>query len=356
MKKIHWINCAKFIAILAVLMDHTYNILYTNKDYRILSYFSVSLFILLSGQTAYLSICKHPMGWFKTFVNMSKKLVLAYSISVFIYMIVRHHFFAAETYLNYLIHFNVVGAHYFVFLYLQLAVIAKALWNCINFVRGKKWEILWEGFILAGIIFVSYLTTNYTDMFSIYGGGGKLLGGTYLILFYLGMLLQRYYHCWAGHTSIIKSAIVSTVSICALIMWGKFECMNRFRIDRLIPFGAGINPPSISLITMAVIVMFVAYGVFTLLEQCKFTRWLTVFVSRMGEYTMYIFLYHMLLIQYVFENITIENCCIRIITCWGGVIIGSIAIAVLLKLIKKGCYQIAHSNHHEMIEDNPKSI
>lgn len=118
MKKIHWINCAKFIAILAVLTDHTYNILYANKDYRILSYFSVSLFILLSGQTAYLSICKNPMGWFKTFINMSKKLVSAYSVSVFIYMMVRHRFFAARTYLDYLIHFNVVGAHYFVFLYL----------------------------------------------------------------------------------------------------------------------------------------------------------------------------------------------------------------------------------------------
>ena len=318
MKKIRWINCAKFIAILAVLMDHTYNILYANKDYRILSYFSVSLFILLSGQTAYLSICKNPMGWFKTFINMSKKLVSAYSVSVFIYMMVRHRFFAARTYLDYLIHFNVVGAHYFVFLYLQLAVIAKALWNCIYFVRGKKWEVLWETIIFTGIIFVSYLTTNYTDMFSIYGGGGKLFGGTYLILFYLGMLLQRYYQCWAGHTSAIKSTIVSTVSICALIMWGKFERINCFRIDRLIPFGAGINPPGVSLITMAVIVMFVAYGVFVLFEQYKYTRWLTVFVSWLGEYTMYMFLYHMLFIQYVLEDIIIANHCIKIMI-WGGI-------------------------------------
>lgn len=54
-KQIEWINGAKFVAILAVLVDHTYGILYNNPDIAKATYFSVALFVLLSGMTSYLS-------------------------------------------------------------------------------------------------------------------------------------------------------------------------------------------------------------------------------------------------------------------------------------------------------------
>ena len=58
-EQIKWINCAKMVAILAVMTDHTFDVLYTNSKIAMASYFSVSLFIILSGMTSYLSYSKN---------------------------------------------------------------------------------------------------------------------------------------------------------------------------------------------------------------------------------------------------------------------------------------------------------
>lgn len=61
-----WIDCAKFAAIVAVMIDHTKGILYADMDVAIASDYSVSLFILLAGITSYLSaekyVCKNAGG------------------------------------------------------------------------------------------------------------------------------------------------------------------------------------------------------------------------------------------------------------------------------------------------------
>ena len=57
--QVKWLNCAKCMAILAVIVDHTNGILYTNPHIALASYFSVSLFILIAGMTSYMSDLRH---------------------------------------------------------------------------------------------------------------------------------------------------------------------------------------------------------------------------------------------------------------------------------------------------------
>ena len=54
-----FVDFGKTVAIIAVLVDHTYNVFYSNQDISILSWFSVSLFIMLSGITLWNSNEKH---------------------------------------------------------------------------------------------------------------------------------------------------------------------------------------------------------------------------------------------------------------------------------------------------------
>lgn len=51
LKRIQWIDCAKAVAIVAVAVDHSNRVIYTNPAIAKASYFSVTLFILLSGIT-----------------------------------------------------------------------------------------------------------------------------------------------------------------------------------------------------------------------------------------------------------------------------------------------------------------
>lgn len=61
-REVVWLNCAKFVAIFAVMIDHTNGILYTNQEVAWASYFSVSLFILISGITSYKTRMRY-MKW-----------------------------------------------------------------------------------------------------------------------------------------------------------------------------------------------------------------------------------------------------------------------------------------------------
>ena len=46
-----WVDVAKFMAIIAVMIDHTNGLLYTNQHVAYFSYYSVSLFIVVMGMT-----------------------------------------------------------------------------------------------------------------------------------------------------------------------------------------------------------------------------------------------------------------------------------------------------------------
>lgn len=48
-ERIEWIDCAKLIAIVAVAVDHCNGFLYTKPIVATMSYYSVSLFVLLAG-------------------------------------------------------------------------------------------------------------------------------------------------------------------------------------------------------------------------------------------------------------------------------------------------------------------
>ncbi len=55
-QQIGWINCAKFFAILAVLVDHVKGILYEDETIQYIFFYSVTVFIFLAGMTAYYSL------------------------------------------------------------------------------------------------------------------------------------------------------------------------------------------------------------------------------------------------------------------------------------------------------------
>ena len=137
-REIEWINFAKFIAIVAVLFNHSYGVLYFNERICTLSYFSVSLFILISGILSYKSIIKHQLSWFKTFWRSIKKIIIAYLVSTLIYYVWINKFFDLSQYTQLILNFNISGPFYYVALYIQLMLISKPLFNIIDKIPMTK--------------------------------------------------------------------------------------------------------------------------------------------------------------------------------------------------------------------------
>ena len=309
MKKIKWIDCAKFIAIIAVLVDHTEGILYHNNSIAIGSYFSVSLFIIISGMLMYISNEKHQLKWIDTFARSSKKIVMAYLIANLVYLLWIDKFLDIKKYCGYVMHFNLSGPFYYVFLYLQLMLVSRFLFDLLNKVV-KKYGFIGEGILGGFVLLFGAWATNYTNILDIYGGGGKLLGGTYLFLFYIGMVFSKH-HFFENRS--LKRVILFTLSgILLWFVWWNFECRNQFGLDSKLPFGNGLNPPSISSSVMAIIVLCSCFGIFSLLLYIPYLKLIVNFVAWLGKHTLYIFLYHRFFLDYILVLFDLQtNCKLR---------------------------------------------
>ncbi len=332
--QIKWINCAKMVAILAVMIDHTQGILYTNPKIGLASYFSVSLFIIISGMTSYSSYCRKNTKWKS--IHKCGNILLDYAVATFIYLVAKTCFFDLSRYVQLLVGFNASGPFYFVLLYIQLTLIARFMFNYLQRCSEKEHKgLLYEVWGFLGVIVVSYLTTNYTNIFNIYGGGGILLGGTYLILYYLGMFIMK--HGFLNDISLRKSVQFMILFGGTWIIWWYFVlCPHRGAVDAFFPFGKGINPPGICLMISAVLMLGFLFGFFTLLQRFNVTKWLVDVTNQLGSHTLYIFLYHRFFLDFVLRrHVIIDNIQLKRIVYLSVMIGGSIMLNMLRDKITK---------------------
>ncbi len=294
-KDIIWINIVKLIAILAVLTDHSEMILYNDPSIAIATYFSVTVFVFVSGMMTYGSIHRHDLPYVDYLKRSLMKVIPGYLVVVFIYMLVMcGGYFDLKTYFDNVLSFNVSAHFYYISVYIQLMLISVPLVRLMDRFRGRY---MWLNELLIGflILLFSIWSNNYTNIFYIYGGGGKLLGGTYLTVFYLGMLAGK--HEWFNERNRNVYIAVSIVSCLGIFLWWRFECRDHYGLDRRLHLGDGVNPPGVSTIIMAMLVLTLCFCVTNLLEKRKITEKLTNILSKIGRHTFYIFLYHRIVLD-----------------------------------------------------------
>lgn len=334
--RIEWIDAAKFFAILAVMTDHSYKTLYTDRRIAFLSYFSVSLFILLMGLTCSLSYQSDPVNIAKKVRKQCKGLLIPYIAATFICTAAERHFFDFSVFWEHLIRFNAAAPFYYVILYLQLLLVTPLIYRWFSLTDKKKPAILMETAGLLPVLLICFLTTNYSNILNIYGGGGKLLGGNYLLLLYLGMWFGKYYHSLSPKPAVKWAGFV--LSLAAAAGWGLFLCRDQFRLDSHLPFGAGMNPPGISLCTHAALIFAAFYFLGEILKDhgTGFPARVFRVMSLFGRHTLYIFLYHKLIQQQVrlfskSTGIRIHNLGLRAVFYFALMIGLSLLLEILMK-------------------------
>ena len=161
----------------------------------------------------------------------------------------------------------------------------------------------------------SALTTLYSNLFGIYGGGGKLFGGTYLILAYVGMVFAPYLiKSWASKYLVALAACETILWLGVLRHCWACETVEEFlHLDAEFPFGAEINPPGVTLMCYAGIVLLWCFSMGFICEvDNSFTGKIIGLLKRIGENSLYIFLYHRLILDYfLYPYIVIENIWVR---------------------------------------------
>jgi len=308
MERLIWVDCVKAVAILAVIVDHTYTVLYENQKIQISSFFSVSLFILMMGVTTWISEERQTnVEKSQQIRKRIKKIGIPYVAATFIYTLVEDRFFEANEFLKKVVFFNATGPFYYVALYLQLIVINVFLYDVIKKSNESKYSVVYKAMMLILMLPVASWAVNYSNIYGIYGGGGKLLGGTYFLLSYVGMLIAPWLLKKKGR---VYLGILTGISSMLLIRWYLFVYTDNFHIDSCLSFGLGKNPPSVTLAVMAILVLLFSYGVFSLwsLSNNKFVLRLENWISMIGKNSLYIFLYHRLILDYYLKiKVNMDN-------------------------------------------------
>ena len=334
-----WVDIAKFMAIIAVMIDHTLGILYSDGYVQFFSFYSVSLFILIMGITSWWSYNKNNGAMHRKVLNKCLKILRPYAVATIIYSIFSDRVFNFEAILNRFIHFNASPPFYYVLLYIQLVVISPLLFYVFKIAGEKKLGLAIELIAFLVVLGISSLTTNYSNILGVYGGGGKLFGGTYLILLYLGMWFGKY--CNRISVNSIIAGILSAISCGCAIAWFCFISRDSFNIDSKIPFGGGLNPPSISLGLYAVLVASTLYFLELFLKRFPNSLPLKIIdkIAFIGKHTLYIFLYHRFFLDIVFPRVSamtgmvIGNWWIKRIVYFTCMIAGSMLIEYILEKI-----------------------
>lgn len=239
--------------------------------------------------------------------------------------------------MKYVTRFGISGPFYYVLLYIQLVLICPFLYKLFEYADTKKTAWNWEFFFMLLVLVVSGLTTNYTNILSVYGGGGKLFGGTYLFLFYIGMWFGKYYH--KIQMKRLPAIILFEVGVVLTIFWWSFIAANGCKIDIYFPFGDGKNPPSVTFSLYAILWAITLYSAQIVLDSTDSKIMKEIFsgFAYMGKHTLYIFLYHRFFLDIVFVRIRnnlgieIEIAWLRTIVYFGCMILGSYLIEILFE-------------------------
>ena len=295
MKREKWIDIGKFIAIFGVVLDHTAPILGEDKFHdpiKSSSFYSVTLFIILAGITLYMSFensnrQNFPINYL---FKKSKVILIPYIVATIIFCVYKESYFYFETILNRLIYFNAAIHLYYVFLYLQLLCISPILYKIIKNINSSKHSLLKHILFLTIIMFLSIVFTKYTNILNIYGGGGKLLGGTFLTLYYFGMLFASKILYKPRKKAWLKSFIFFTLFLFLITAIIKTD---RMILDFDVFFQETMNPANITLSMYGLLIFFFIFYFFTTLEMTKHFSKLISILAWLGKYSLYIFLYHL---------------------------------------------------------------
>lgn len=331
-----WVDAAKFIAIIAVMTDHTNGFLYTDQRIALFSYCSVSLFILIMGITTTWSYLKGGGKAGSKAVKKCLDILRPYAVATIIIGLFKYREFDFEVMLDHLIHFNMSGPFYYVLLYCQLALIAPVLFYFLNNICDRKAGFILEAVGFVAVLIISKQTMDHSNILGVFAGG-KLFGGTYLILFYMGMWFGKYYN--KIKISTVVAAVLAVIASVCTVCWWHFITIDNFSLDSKLPFGGGINPPSISLGLYACLIALSLYFIemSCLNRNGRIVMKIMGGLGFIGKHTLYIFLYHLFILETVFPfilsaaGIAINGFWIRRVVYFSGMILGSMLIEMILE-------------------------
>ena len=349
------IDAAKGLAIIAVVLDHTYALIYSSEKIHMLTFYSVSLFIIMAGINSYGSMERrlNTEGYdWKYIIGKLKSILIPYVIATaFCTLIDGNWHFDFKNFVTHVVLFDGAAPFYFVFFFIQLILISPFLYKLVQIVCWKKkYGYLINILIFMTVLYISYIMSERTTMLELHGGAYYMLGSSYLFIYFIGIFL-----------GVILKRKISTskqifFGVCSLLyLFWYFISVNNETIN-INNYGIlydkwAINPPGIILFLYALAVWILVWVLYN--NYVKFTIWLKP-IELCGRYSLYIFLYHLYFIiimrntLFIKYPITNDNIFLRRIC---TIIIG-IVLPIIFKILLNKIKYIMVNYYNRLVKVN----
>ncbi len=313
-----WLDFLKGLAILAVVANHVFDSrvpICPSDMFCELSFFKVSLFVICGGVSASLSFasCQEPGSKWSKSVSRIVSLLGYYTFALVLTRIVHTGRLDLDSFLSSWISFP--AQFYFVLFFCELLLVAPIVHALLLKSRGKYLQSI---ACIVGIMLVALYCMFCTKVPKVYGGGGHLLGGSYLFLFALGCFFAL---------NVPVSEKKTLIGIASVMMILLTVALAR----KIATGGSGglvwaLNPPGLLRMGYA-LSLFIGFH-FLLkvrwLQSSRVVKW----VAWLGRHSLDIFLYHMVVLFVLLKLFPSFSgwawamcCCLLMLLC--GVAIGT---------------------------------
>lgn len=135
-----WIDFLKGLAIIAVVLDHMYGTVYIDYRIQLMSFYSVTLFIILAGITSYISMEKRRISNynFRYVITRLKPVLVKYMVATIIITTYNMRFFDLKVVLDKVLNFTASGPFYFIVFFCQLIIVSPILYLFLKKVETMK--------------------------------------------------------------------------------------------------------------------------------------------------------------------------------------------------------------------------
>lgn len=348
MKKQNWIYQIRGLAIIAVVLCHQQGILHKTDILQMLSLYSVTTLIFLMGVTKAFSLKSHLTG------NDCDKKILAYSlksmlpticsyiVATFFYVF---YISAPGGYMDYnilltnILSFSTCAPFYFLEYYILLSLWAPLLFSVIKNVLDKdirkSRKIPALGMVLIIIWIIGYISIDI-----------NILGQSYLFVYSVGLLVGQLEPPKVKKIYFIPALTLFSIGLISTkrFYWARLGGVYDYSegVDFLCP-KLQMNPPNISIVLYSFGVIWVAYLVFEMIKDWKFSgfRLIGQGFSVLGKYSMDIFLWH-IFIQYYLNGyfLDMENKVLKWLIYYCAMLLIPIFCRFIYNVIKKKVYGI----------------
>ena len=328
-RRLVWLDFLKGLAILAVVVNHVFDTrvpIFPSGLICELSFFNVSLFVICGGVSASMSFekCKEPSRKWSKSLSRIASLLGYYTIALALTRIVYTGRLDLDSFL--LSWMSFPAQFYFVLFFCELLLVSPVVYTLLFKYRGKYLQSIVS---IVCIMLIAFYCMFFTKIPLVYGGGGCLLGGSYLFLFTLGCFFAL------NVPLSLKKTLIGIASVMVIPLMVALAL-------KFLAGGSGglvwaLNPPGLLRMGYA-LSLFIGFYFLLKIRWLQSSRVVQGF-AWLGRHSLDIFLYHMIVLFVLLKLLSAFSGWTWAICCCLLMLLGGVAIGTGVKRIVACCKQ-----------------